>query len=198
MQLSGGAAPSPELPHHSSLLHLPSEITSCLGGQVQQTTGGLRGQLAAHRAHQRCFAATWTRASVKQDLQQLQGKQNCEGVQNHLMGMHIREEQNRSQSGEKGAEKDHRWLLTHVKGQRQLSWRKKEKSKQHLTQGKLYSGPSEHHTHHTSYESLGKESRALGSHFTVCSLLWRFEMKNTLCIPLTITCGLQATSHHSG
>lgn len=53
-------------------------------------------------------------------------------------------------------------------------------------------------SHHTSCESLGKESCALGSHFTVCSLLWRFEMKSTLCTPLTITCGLWATSHHSG
>lgn len=45
---------------------------------------------------------------------------------------------------EKGDEKK----TTHVKGQRQLSWRGKKikKSKQHLTQGKLYRGPSEHWT----------------------------------------------------
>lgn len=64
---ASSSAAAPEFPHPPSFLHLPWEIMrSCLPGQVQQTTGGLRDQLAAHRAHhQRCSAEMWIGASTE-------------------------------------------------------------------------------------------------------------------------------------
>lgn len=182
--MSRGAVLSPEFLCPPSSLHLPPEITlgsGYLPRQAQQTTEGLMDQMAARRAYQWCRRALfsnmdssrwWNQTYKGYEEKQEQGESRTTSHRNDRAAVCGGGAEPFTPSGEKGTEKDH-----HVcEAPRAAILAEKNKNQSNTRdRGSFTEAPlNTALLPHLLWVTGKGKSRALGSHFIVCSLLWRF------------------------